>query len=162
MRAIGIASALAASVCIAQPVFGQSRVTAEGICLGTPQECAERLVRDQATVDEMTRLVINFAMDSAELTARQREKLAALADVLRKNRLRSVKFVVEGHTDSTGSDEYNRELSKRRADAVTAFLVASGIDASRLDPLGKGMNWPLVEDPFDPVNRRVELRLSTR
>lgn len=160
------AFALAAMIALPLPALAQEQAQEPsargGVCLGTPEECEERRRNDQRVIDEGLGLVLNFVTDSAELTQRQKQQLSEFAAVLRNNRLRTVRFVVEGHTDSFGSDEHNRELSRRRAEAVVDFLVASGIDASRLEPLGKGMNWPLVEDPFHPVNRRVELRLRSR
>jgi outer membrane protein OmpA-like peptidoglycan-associated protein len=58
--------------------------------------------------------------------------------------------------------QYNDALSARRAASVTDFLVAQGVDPSRLSPVGRGEASPRVADPYDPLNRRVEIRLSVQ
>jgi outer membrane protein OmpA-like peptidoglycan-associated protein len=68
---------------------------------------------------------------------------------------------VEGHTDAVGSDDYNRELSERRARSVVAWLVEHGIAAERLAAVGRGESEPVASnDTADgrALNRRVELR----
>ncbi len=71
--------------------------------------------------------------------------------------------LIEGHTDSTGSAEYNLDLSQRRADAVRRFLQLEGIAATRMEASGYGMERPLA-DNADPAgrkkNRRVEIVIS--
>jgi outer membrane protein OmpA-like peptidoglycan-associated protein len=68
--------------------------------------------------------------------------------------------VVEGHTDARGTDNYNDKLADERADAVANFLVAQGVSSDRMTALGLGESAPRVPDPYDPVNRRVEMRLN--
>jgi len=66
-----------------------------------------------------------------------------------------------GHTDYIGTDDYNLELSKNRANSVRDYLVSKGIDASRLKAQGFGKQQPLVPDKDDSarmINRRVEVR----
>jgi len=75
-------------------------------------------------------------------------------------------FRIEGHTDATGTPEYNLELSKRRAEAVKAWLVqALHIDASRIETVGFGSSKLIVPadrsiDEQQP-NRRVEIVIKT-
>ena len=87
--------------------------------------------------------------------------LAKLAGVLNKYQDRTV--IIEGHTDSVGSDDYNYGLSNRRANAVKSFLVSQGISAGRIDASGKGEGYP-VADNGSPAgrqqNRRVEVIIS--
>ncbi|TIR86514.1 MAG: OmpA family protein, partial [Mesorhizobium sp.] len=90
-----------------------------------------------------------------------RTELDEFAKALKDNRLSSFSFVVEGHTDASGSDRYNQELSQRRAKSVAAFLTANGVQATRLEAIGLGKSHPRVADPYDPVNRRVEMRIRT-
>jgi len=69
-------------------------------------------------------------------------------------------IIVEGHTDSTGNDSYNMTLSKNRADAVTKYLVAQGISASRLTTYAHGETLPKYDNATAEgraKNRRVEL-----
>lgn len=77
-----------------------------------------------------------------------------------KARCPSQHFVIEGHTDLSGSAPHNQELSKRRADAVKDYLVAHGIAADRLTTVGYGSTRPLTTDPSpsaQAINRRVTL-----
>jgi outer membrane protein OmpA-like peptidoglycan-associated protein len=74
-----------------------------------------------------------------------------------------VKLRIEGHTDSRGSDSYNEALSQRRAQAVASALMARGIDASRLQAVGRGMEVPVATNDTAEgrqQNRRVELIFS--
>lgn len=68
--------------------------------------------------------------------------------------------VVEGHTDAVGSDEYNRELSAKRAEAVKRYLVEKGIDGSLVTAVGKGETEPVADNGTDEgrqANRRVKI-----
>jgi outer membrane protein OmpA-like peptidoglycan-associated protein len=81
-----------------------------------------------------------------------------LATVLKEDPQRKV--LVEGHTDSVGSDEYNQDLSQRRASSVQAALFERGVEASQISTVGKGETTPVASND-SPVgrqqNRRVEL-----
>jgi outer membrane protein OmpA-like peptidoglycan-associated protein len=74
-----------------------------------------------------------------------------------------IAVIVEGHTDSVGSDAYNQKLSQRRADAVRQYLVKHGIPANRITAEGFGESRPVASnDTADgrAQNRRVELRVD--
>jgi OmpA-OmpF porin, OOP family len=103
-------------------------------------------------------LPVQFTFDSADILPSARKQLDALAEGIRL--LPATKTVlVQGHTDATGSDQYNEQLSQRRAVAVKQYLVAAGIDAGRLRTIGKGENAPLPgSDPYAAENRRVQFR----
>ncbi|MDD2524284.1 MAG: OmpA family protein, partial [Endomicrobiaceae bacterium] len=67
---------------------------------------------------------------------------------------------VEGHTDSYGSDEYNQKLSERRAEAVANYLIAEGVDKSRISTIGFGEKIPVATNRTSSgreQNRRVEI-----
>jgi outer membrane protein OmpA-like peptidoglycan-associated protein len=84
-----------------------------------------------------------------------------LADVLKQNPQRNV--AIEGFTDSTGSEDYNQELSERRADAVRDTLMNMGIDAARITTRGYGKNFPVASNGNEAgrqLNRRVEVIIS--
>jgi len=100
---------------------------------------------------------VQFAYDSAELTADAKPFLDQLGQVLQSEP--SLSLAVEGHTDGHGSDVYNIALSQRRAQAVQAYLAeAWEIQAGRLTVLGKGESEPLTSDPMAAENRRVQFR----
>lgn len=74
-----------------------------------------------------------------------------------------IAVIVEGHTDSVGSDAYNQELSHRRADAVGQYLVQHGIPANRITTEGFGESRPVASNDTGDgrsQNRRVELRIE--
>ena len=124
-----------------------------GICIGTAEECAPPKPKG---LD----MFINFELDSAELTEEAKQNLAIFAQALRDERLKKASFVVEGHTDARGGDAYNDGLSEARAAAVQAYLVEQGVPQERLTALGLGETAPRTDDPLDPENRRVELRID--
>lgn len=71
--------------------------------------------------------------------------------------------IIQGHTDSTGSDSINQPLSQRRADHVRDFLISSGVPASRMTAVGYGSSRPAVPNDTDAnraLNRRVQLEIS--
>ena len=101
---------------------------------------------------------VNFNTDSAKLRSESESILDAAVKVLNENSVVHVR--VEGHTDSRGSDEYNRKLSERRAQSVVAYLVSQGIDANRLSAIGYGESAPVAPNDTPEnmyKNRRVEL-----
>ena len=102
---------------------------------------------------------VKFAFDSPELTPSAKEMLTRLATAMSSTELDTFFFLIEGHTDSVGRDDYNLDLSWRRARAVREFLVnQAGIRPERLLIDGKGETDLL--DPTNPssqVNRRVEV-----
>lgn len=70
---------------------------------------------------------------------------------------------IEGFTDSMGSDEFNQDLSERRADSVKRYLVGQGVDTSRLSSAGRGENDPIADNESAAgrqQNRRVEVIIS--
>jgi outer membrane protein OmpA-like peptidoglycan-associated protein len=104
---------------------------------------------------------ILFDVNEATLKPEAREVMAKLAGILLIMRDQSV--VIEGHTDSTGSPEYNLDLSRRRATAVSDFLRAHGLDAERLQAVGFGMERSIAENTTPEGrkrNRRVEVVIS--
>ncbi len=73
--------------------------------------------------------------------------------------------LVQGHTDSTGSESYNQELSERRAGAVKTYLVGRGIDPNRVSALGYGEGYPVASNATPngrQLNRRVDILLKAK
>lgn len=127
-----------------------------GICIGTAQECNSE--RAAVGLDMM----INFDLNSASLTEAAQANLEEFAKALKDERLRAARFFVEGHTDASGGETYNEALSERRAQSVKAFLLERGVRTEKVTAVGYGKSHPRVDDPFDPVNRRVEMRINLR
>jgi outer membrane protein OmpA-like peptidoglycan-associated protein len=105
-------------------------------------------------------LPIEFEFDSCEPTAPSRRTLEELGKALRSPGLTGQAFRIEGHTDSTGSDAYNEDLSKRRAASVRRYLEGRGIEGSRLEARGLGESRPRQPNETEAGrqrNRRVEV-----
>ena len=101
---------------------------------------------------------IQFALDSAEILPQSFDLLGEIAALLKENP-QIIEVRIEGHTDSTGTAEHNRDLSRRRAESVRAFLVKSGVDGRRLSAQGFGPDRPIADNGTDEgreKNRRVE------
>ena len=104
-------------------------------------------------------LSIPFDYDSAAITQRAVPVLAQLGQVLTHQSFSSATFLVGGHTDASGSDEYNIKLSQRRAQAVRDFLMNTfKISGDKLIAVGFGeIQLKVVADPKSAENRRVQL-----
>jgi outer membrane protein OmpA-like peptidoglycan-associated protein len=104
-------------------------------------------------------LNVPFELNSAALAPRAMAQLQQLDAALNSAALAQARFLVAGHTDSSGEQEYNRRLSLRRAETVRDWLAAHGVEARRLETAGYGSERPVTpQDPRDPANRRVEIR----
>jgi len=103
---------------------------------------------------------ILFDVDKTEIKPSARDSIAKAAEVLLQ--YPDTYITVEGHTDSTGSDEYNMRLSERRADAVRDELQRAGVPAARITIKAYGETDP-VGDNSTPegrqANRRVQLEI---
>lgn len=101
---------------------------------------------------------ILFDFDKATLRRDVEFNLVKIATIL--NQFSEMNVLVEGHTDAIGTDEYNLQLSKKRAQAVSDFLVSQGVDAKRLSWEGYGKTRPVADNDTDEgrqKNRRVDL-----
>lgn len=99
-----------------------------------------------------------FATGKANLSPDANKSVTKLAEFLRKYPNRDV--LIEGHTDSVGSDDYNLTLSRNRADSVKNKLVGDGIEAGRITTMGYGKKFPLASNDTKAgkaQNRRVEV-----
>lgn len=102
-----------------------------------------------------------FAFDKAELSAQAAPRLDKLARFLAQFPER--KMLIEGYTDSVGSDAYNLSLSERRAQAVRDALVQRGVDSARITARGYGKVHPVADNGSADgraVNRRVEIVIA--
>ncbi|MBK7702237.1 MAG: OmpA family protein [bacterium] len=101
---------------------------------------------------------IRFDFDSATIRPESEEHLDALYDGLRSSAPTAVTVV--GYTSSEGSDAYNEDLSRRRAEAVVAAIVARGFEAGELSAQGRGEQHPIADNSTEAgrsLNRRVEV-----
>ena len=105
---------------------------------------------------------VTFAHDSAELTEASKAVLAKIA-MAHKQYHSSVTLMVAGHTNSLGSDEYNQQLSERRANAVRDYMISQGSPADKLVAKGYGETMPVADNSTKSgreANRRVELSVQ--
>jgi outer membrane protein OmpA-like peptidoglycan-associated protein len=104
---------------------------------------------------------IKFDFDSAAIGAGEVDKLATLCEVIKASEIPSFKII--GHTDSSGSDSYNQNLSTLRAEEVKRHLVDDcGVPADKLVAVGVGEAFPVDSaDPKADVNRRVEFQVGS-
>jgi outer membrane protein OmpA-like peptidoglycan-associated protein len=103
---------------------------------------------------------VTFATDSSDINAKFYEVLNSVAVVLKE--YDKTLIDVTGHTDSTGSDQYNLELSQRRAQSVSSYLIGQGLNGQRFYVVGAGESQPIADNNTPAgreQNRRVEIRL---
>lgn len=104
---------------------------------------------------------ILFDVDKSELKPASQDQLVKVAEIL--NKYPDTNITVMGHTDNTGSDEYNQSLSERRARAVEGYLETKGVAASRITSRGYGETMPVADNSTEAGradNRRVELSIK--
>jgi outer membrane protein OmpA-like peptidoglycan-associated protein len=102
---------------------------------------------------------IYFKTNSSTIRKDSQEGLTQISTAL-KELPKTTIVTVEGHTDATGKATLNKKLSQQRADAVKFYLKKSGLNHLIIKATGYGAERPLVSDPNDKKNRRVEIRLE--
>jgi len=103
---------------------------------------------------------VNFDFDSYILLESSEEELNSFYQFLIDNS--HLRFSINGHTDNMGTDEYNQELSIKRAKSVYNWLINKGIQPPRLEYKGIGKQQPLInstDDKSRAINRRVEVQI---
>ncbi len=104
---------------------------------------------------------VTFAVDSTDISPSFRSAL----DQVAQSMIQYPNSLVDvmGHTDSTGSESYNLDLSRRRAEAVSNYLVSRGVSRARLATVGYGEQYPVADNTTAEGrarNRRVEIRIT--
>jgi len=102
-----------------------------------------------------------FATDSARVNPGLMPEIERIARVMRDYPQTLIR--VEGHTDSTGSEAYNMQLGRRRADAVRNLLIQNGVGAQRMDAVSYGEGQPIANNNTPEgrqLNRRVEIKIA--
>ncbi len=104
-------------------------------------------------------LRLQFEYNSADLTADSRTALDALAGAISSTDFATARFGIVGHTDASGDDSFNKNLSERRAQSVASYLrQAHGIGAERLSVWGEGEGKLYdAQNPSSAQNRRVQV-----
>jgi outer membrane protein OmpA-like peptidoglycan-associated protein len=125
---------------------------------------ASTVAQNNATVQRNTEQMLTatfksdvfFDVNSSVLKPGGYAELDRVAHVL--NQYPQTMIRVEGHTDQTGSEQYNLQLSERRANAVKNALIQKGVDPARVSAIGMGMCCPVSSD--NAANRRVSMVLT--
>lgn len=115
----------------------------------------------QIVLEEKSGDGVKFPVNSSLLTSQSKETLSKLVTVF--NTYADTNILVVGHTDSSGEEEYNMDLSKRRASSVVNYLAIEGVFASRLKAEGRGETEPKFpnDTPENMAhNRRVEFAIT--
>jgi outer membrane protein OmpA-like peptidoglycan-associated protein len=175
---IGALSGAAASVLLGKRkadeiIIGTAIGAGIGAGVGAYMDAQEeKLARIPGTsverVDKETLLVrfdsdILFAIDSSTLTSTSRGTLGDVAGVI--NEYPKTAVVIQGHTDSTGTEAHNQGLSERRAGAVQGFLAGRGVNQERMAAIGYGEGSPLTSNATADgrtQNRRVNILLKAK
>lgn len=126
----------------------------------------EHFNRVLPTTDTPRGLVVDmgdvlFDHDKAELRPEAREDLAKLSGIVLN--YPSLHLAIEGHTDNTGTPQFNQTLSEQRANAVRNYLISQGLDSASLSAGGLGINNPIADNSTAEgrqKNRRVEIIVS--
>ncbi len=133
----------------------QAGVASNGGCPEIKQEVKERL--------QYAARAVRFQSGSEKLKEESYIILSEIAGIMRQ--YPDYDLTISGHTDDTGSDETNLSLSERRAAACRKFIVATGIDESRISSAGFGESLPVADNTTTAgrkFNRRVEFELKPR
>lgn len=104
---------------------------------------------------------VNFEFDKADLNDLGKGRVRQISQLLAS--VPNLNIVVEGHTDFIGTDEYNNDLGRRRAEAVIQELTELGIDPSRLSSISYGESKPIFTEEEDwarAVNRRAQFSVQ--
>lgn len=104
-----------------------------------------------------------FEVNSSSLNRESRDMLNYAAEVFHE--FRKTAIVTQGHTDASGSETYNLDLSERRAEAVMGYLIGRGVEPTRMVAVGYGESQPIARNDTSMgrgLNRRVDLLLKAK
>ncbi|MBR9974927.1 MAG: PD40 domain-containing protein [Bacteroidetes bacterium] len=119
--------------------------------------------KDVKMTRDLVRLLVYFDFDKATLQPTSAVDLDRAVEWLKANP--SVKVELAGHTDNVGAKDYNKKLSRERAQSVLDYLVSKGVAPQRLAAQGFGMEQPITTNDTEEgraMNRRVEFRVVSR
>jgi outer membrane protein OmpA-like peptidoglycan-associated protein len=124
-----------------------------------PGTTVERVDEDKLLVHFESDIL--FEVDSSELSVTAMDTLSQAATVFAE--FPKTAIIAQGHTDSTGTDDYNQRLSERRAISVRSYLTSQGIDYARILAEGYGESYPVADNSTEAGrsrNRRVDLLIK--
>jgi len=157
------APVVAAAPVVEEPPAACPDADGDGVCDADdqcPNTAAGKTV-DEIGCDCAASMQLQFAFDSAELTAGDVEQLDKLATVMSNPKVASIGGSIVGHTDSIGSEAFNMGLSQRRAESVAGHLRSQGVDlGSAWTITGMGESQPIASNDTAEgraLNRRVEV-----
>lgn len=166
----GVAGGLIFKNTAAGAIIGAAVGGAAGYAIGRHMDKQAEAIKKAIPDAEVTRVgegiemtfnsALLFKINSAELSADAKTDLDKLSGVFLE--YPETNILVEGHTDDTGSDEFNMQLSEKRAKAVSGYLTAKGIDAGRFSVKWYGETQPKYPNDSEGnriKNRRVELAI---
>ena len=125
---------------------------------GTPENAQVREIMEKLNA---VGAKVPFELNKAVLGAKVKGLLDFVAEIM--NEYSESKFIIEGHTDSSGPQEFNQKLSENRANSVKDYLVSTGISADRMSVLGLGEDKPTNSNDTRKgriTNRRVEFKVQ--
>lgn len=135
--------------------------------INTNSKTSTNALKNNAQSTKIKAVHFLFGFNQSSLSQLALNDLKRLAKIMKKNP--NLTLEIEGHTDSAGSDKYNKALSERRAKSVKNYLVSLGVPASRIKPIGTGELKPIAINANENgvankkgmmYNRRIDLILS--
>ena len=152
-------------------IIGAAVGGAAGAIIGHQMDQKAKEIQQKVAGAEITRvgegLVVTFEsgllfdFDSDQLRDASKTNLTNLANSL--SEFGDSKLLLVGHTDDKGSDDYNMDLSRRRAAAVASYLISRGVPSARISTSGRGETEPVAPNDTDAdrqKNRRVEVAIT--
>ena len=137
----------------------QVRVVTDDLTEHDPDQQARQLrAQFRNQVQSIDSASISFEPNSADFSTGSEQALEQLVELLSNNPQRRIK--VAGHTDASGRKQINLELSRKRATAVTSYLIDRGVSRQQLFAQGYGSSQPIASNESDEGrarNRRIEL-----
>jgi OOP family OmpA-OmpF porin len=103
-----------------------------------------------------------FDFNKSDIKPAGKEKMKEYREKVRAEMSSASKVMVTGHTDNVGTEEYNKKLSVRRAEAVRDYLISLGVDPAKLEVAGEGEAKPVADNSTAAgraKNRRVEIEV---
>ena len=136
-----------------------SSCSAKETVVEAPLSSAKTLKNEEATVLVMTERIFNFAPNSSELDSDDKKSFQKIVDDILKNQKKYRRIEIIGHSDQTGSEDDNLDISKERALAILEAMKESGIDRKKIRTSWLAGTEPVEEARDSEMNRRVEIRL---